>query len=146
MVERERVRVGIIGAGRIGRLHAGHLASRIPEARLVAIADVNREAAARGARDYGIEVATDDYRELLALRDLAAVVVCSSTDTHAPLIAEAAAAGKHVFCEKPIALDRPATVRAIEAVAATGVRFQVGFHRRYDPDWVAATDAFWSDG
>ena len=132
MVERERVRVGIIGAGRIGRLHAGHLASRIPEARLVAIADVNREAAARCAHDYGIEADTDDYRELLALPDLAPVVVCSSTDTHATLIAAAAAAGKHVFCEKPIALDLPAIDRALAAVERAGVKLQIGFNRRFD--------------
>jgi myo-inositol 2-dehydrogenase/D-chiro-inositol 1-dehydrogenase len=82
---------------------------------------------------------TTDIDEILGDPAVDAVAVATPTATHADLVVRAARAGKHVFCEKPIALDRAATVRAVEEVAATGVRFQIGFHRRYDPDWVAAT-------
>jgi myo-inositol 2-dehydrogenase/D-chiro-inositol 1-dehydrogenase len=82
---------------------------------------------------------TTDLDEVFGDDTVQAVAVATPTATHGDLAIRAARAGKHVFCEKPIALDRPATVRTVEAVRATGVKFQVGFHRRYDPDWVAAT-------
>ncbi len=92
-------------------------------------------------RDFGIELASGDYRELLARPELAGVVICSSTDTHAGLIAEAAAAGKHVFCEKPIALDLPAIDRALDAVVRAGVKLQIGFNRRFDASFRAVREA-----
>ncbi len=101
----DKVRVGLIGAGRIGRLHGGHLATRVPGAELVAVADVNRTAAADLGDSLGIESAYGDADDLLAESRIEAVVICSSTDTHASLIEAAARAGKHVFCEKPIDHD-----------------------------------------
>src|SRR5690349_13592276 len=97
--------VGIIGAGRIGRLHAEHLAYRIPEANPVAIADVMLSAAQECAARCRIPVAVKDYRRLLDDAAIEAIIICSATDTHARIIEEAAAAGKHIFCEKPIAHD-----------------------------------------
>jgi inositol 2-dehydrogenase len=133
-----KVRVALIGLGRMGRIHAGNLAARCRSAELAVVADADpRRAAAVGAE---LEVPwTADVDEVLGDDTVQAVAVATPTATHGDLAIRAARAGKHVFCEKPIALDRPATVRTVEAVRATGVKFQVGFHRRYDPDWVAAT-------
>ncbi len=129
------VNVGLIGAGRIGRVHAEHLAYRIPEANLVAVADVIEEAARKAATDFGIPHAYRDHRAIMEDDAIEAVIVCSSTDTHAQMIQEAAEAGKHVFCEKPIALDLPSIDRALEAVEKAGVKLQVGFNRRFDPSF-----------
>jgi myo-inositol 2-dehydrogenase/D-chiro-inositol 1-dehydrogenase len=129
----EPIPVAVIGAGRIGRLHAEHLAWRLPEARLLAVADPRLEAAQACAAACRAARAVADYRELLADPALAAVIICSATDTHAAIIEEAAAAGKHIFCEKPIAHDLAAIDRVLAAVEAAGVLFQVGFNRRFDP-------------
>jgi inositol 2-dehydrogenase len=133
-----KVRVALIGLGRMGRIHAANLAGRCPSAELVAVADADPALADAAGEEFGVPSTTDVDR-LLRDPEVDAVAVATPTATHADLVVRAAQAGRHVFCEKPIALDRPATVRAVEAVAATGVRFQVGFHRRHDPDWVAAT-------
>ncbi len=127
--------IGLIGAGRIGRLHAAHLTHRVPRARLVMVADVDEAAAHRCADDFGIPTATRDVEAVLANSDVQAVVICASTDTHAPLIEAAAQAGKHIFCEKPIAHDLPAIDRALGAVERAGVKLQVGFNRRFDANF-----------
>ena len=127
--------VGLIGAGRIGRLHAGHLAGQIPRAHLLVVADVAEDAARECAREFGIPRAVADSRAVLENPDLDAVVICSSTDTHAQIIEEAAEAGKHVFCEKPIALSLAAIDRALAAVERAGVKLQVGFNRRFDANY-----------
>jgi myo-inositol 2-dehydrogenase/D-chiro-inositol 1-dehydrogenase len=128
------VRVGVIGAGRIGRLHLENLARRIPEARAVAVSDLSIAAAQKCAADLGIAKVTENHQELLADGTIEAVVICSSTDTHAQTIIEAAAQKKHIFCEKPIALDLDPIDRALEAVDASGVKLQIGFNRRFDPN------------
>src|SRR5262245_27756007 len=98
----DKLNIGLIGAGRIGRVHAANLAFRIPNARVLMVADVVEQAARECARRYGIDDAVGDYRTLLENRDIQAVAICSATDTHARIIEEAAQAGKHIFCEKPI--------------------------------------------
>jgi len=130
-----KVNVGVIGAGRIGKLHAENLAYRIPEANIIAIADVFLEAAEKCAADFQIPSAVKDYREIMENPDIEAVMICSSTDTHARMIEEAAAAGKHIFCEKPIDFDLARIDRALEAVDKAGVKLQVGFNRRFDPNF-----------
>ena len=127
--------VGLIGAGRIGRIHAGNLANRIPNARLVAVADIDLEAAKSLTAELNIETAVSDYAQLLEHGDLQAVVISSATDTHAQIIMEAAAAGKHIFCEKPLALELSRIDDALDAVEAAGVKLQVGFNRRFDPNY-----------
>ena len=127
--------IGVIGAGRIGMLHAQNLARRIPRARVAIVADPRLACARAAAAASGAEAAVADYRAVLERPDVDAVVICSSTDTHARLIREAAAAGKHIFCEKPIDHDLQRIREALDAVAAAGVRFQVGFNRRFDPDF-----------
>lgn len=135
---RSKVRVALIGLGRMGRIHARNLAGRCRSAELAVVADADAGMAATAGAEFDVPWSAD-ADEILGDPTVDAVAVATPTATHADLVVRAARAGKHVFCEKPIALDRAATVRAVEEVAATGVRFQVGFHRRYDPDWVAAT-------
>ena len=130
-----KVNVGLIGAGRIGRLHAEHLAFRIPQANLLAISDIILEAAQKCAADFGVPMATQDHRAIMENPDIEAVVISSSTDTHALMIEEAARAGKHIFCEKPIAHDLGEIDRALAAVDKAGVKLQIGFNRRFDPNF-----------
>jgi myo-inositol 2-dehydrogenase/D-chiro-inositol 1-dehydrogenase len=130
-----KVNVGLIGAGRIGRLHARHLAFRIPEARILAVSDIVLEAAQACAAECDIPASIQDHRAIMENPDVEAVVVCSSTDTHARMIEEAAAAGKHIFCEKPIDFDLARIDRALAAVEKAGVKLQVGFNRRFDPNF-----------
>ena len=130
-----KVNCGVIGAGRIGQIHARNIKYRIPGAKLLTVADVNLEAAKRLASDLEVADSTGDYRELLNDNTLQAVIICSSTDTHAGMIIEAAEAGKHIFCEKPIALDMDRIDQALTAAAKAGVKLQVGFNRRFDPSF-----------
>lgn len=132
--------LGLIGAGRIGQVHARNLAQRISEADLTVVSDVFIEVAQRCADQFGIPDVTQDYKNILADDTIDAILICASTDTHAPLIIEAAQAGKHIFCEKPIALDLPAIDEALAAVEQHGVKLQVGFNRRFDANFKATRD------
>jgi myo-inositol 2-dehydrogenase/D-chiro-inositol 1-dehydrogenase len=136
----EKVNVGVIGVGRIGRLHARNLKYQVPGTRLLAVADVFEKSAREVASQLEIPIAEKDYRALLENKDIDAVVICSSTDTHAQIISEAAEAGKHIFCEKPIALDLYKIDQAIAAVKKFGVKLQVGFNRRFDPSFKKAKE------
>lgn len=128
----KQLKVGIIGAGRIGSLHAKSICYNVPTAKVIGITDVFAENAKKVADELGIQKVYADYKEMLADPEIEAVLICSSTDTHADIAIEAAAAGKHIFCEKPVDLT-PAKVEAvIDAVAKAGVKLQVGFNRRFD--------------
>jgi myo-inositol 2-dehydrogenase/D-chiro-inositol 1-dehydrogenase len=137
----DRLNVGVVGAGRIGRVHAENLAFRIPQAVPVVVADVDAEAAEACARDFGIPEVFDDYRAVVGHPGVEAVLVCSSTDTHLAVIEAAAAAGKHVFCEKPIAATLGEIDRALAAVERAEIKFQVGFNRRFDPSYRRVREA-----
>ncbi len=126
------VNIGIIGAGRIGQLHASNLVHHIHNANVVAITDVNKTAAQETATKLGIPTVVDSHVALIAQPDVDAVLICSSTDTHAAFIGDAARAGKHIFCEKPIAFDLAEIDAALVAVDAAGVKLQIGFNRRFD--------------
>ena len=134
----QTINIGVIGAGRIGKIHAENLATRISGARLAGVADVNLPAAQELAAQFHAPVATADYRELLAKPDIQAVAICSATDTHSQIVQEAAAQGKHIFCEKPIDLDLSRIQQALDAVKKAKVIFQVGFNRRFDPSFAKA--------
>jgi myo-inositol 2-dehydrogenase / D-chiro-inositol 1-dehydrogenase len=127
-----RIRVGLIGAGRIGRRHAQTLAGLIPQAELALIADASSDAAREVAESLRIENWTTDPYAVFGDETIKAIVISSSTDTHSPFIIAAARAGKDVFCEKPIALDLESTDAALDAVENSGVRLQIGFQRRFD--------------
>ncbi len=130
-----QINVGIIGAGRIGKVHAENLAFRVPEARALSITDLNREAAERVASRCGIPTVAESADQILADPAIRAVLICSSTDTHADLIVRAAKAGKHIFCEKPIAHSLARIDTALAAVQQAGVKLQIGFNRRFDPNF-----------
>jgi myo-inositol 2-dehydrogenase/D-chiro-inositol 1-dehydrogenase len=136
----ETINIGLIGAGRIGRVHAANLAHRVPGARLAAISDVNLEGARKLAHDFDAPAAVSDARAILEDPAIDAAVICSSTDTHARFIVEAAEAGKHIFCEKPIALDLKTIDTALAAVDQAGVKLQIGFNRRFDANFKAARE------
>jgi myo-inositol 2-dehydrogenase / D-chiro-inositol 1-dehydrogenase len=131
----ERLRIGVIGAGRIGRVHAEALTTRVPQAQVRVISDPVLESATTASRTFGIPDAVADHRDILARGDIDAVVICSPTDTHSQIICEAAAAGKHVFTEKPIDHDLGKIHAALAAVQKAKVTFQVGFNRRFDPNF-----------
>jgi len=126
--------VALFGAGRIGKIHAGNLV-RQPDVKLKHVVDVDAGAAAALAAQHGAKASDAD--SALADPAVKVVVIASSTDTHADLILRAAAAGKAIFCEKPVdlALDRARTCAA--AVAKAGVTCLIGFQRRYDPTFAA---------
>ena len=134
-MDKSLLNIGLIGVGRIGKVHAEHLAYRIPRARLVAVSDVNLEAAAALGAKLGVGRVEADHRALLADPALDAVVICSPTDLHAPMIEASAAAGKHIFCEKPVARTLGEIDRALDAVARAGVKLQIGFNRRFDANF-----------
>ncbi len=128
----KQLKIGIIGAGRIGSLHAKSIAYNVPTATVVGITDVIKSNAEKVAAELNIPKVYDDYKALLADSEVEAVLVCSSTDTHADIAIEAAQAGKHVFCEKPVDLTPEKCQAVIDAVTEAGVKLQVGFNRRFD--------------
>jgi inositol 2-dehydrogenase len=132
------IRIGLIGAGRMGATFAYHLINHIKEAELVAIADAHGRTASEVAERFGVESAYNNYSQLLERQDIDAVVIASPTNTHAEAIRAAAQAGKHIFCEKPLALTLEDCDAAIAAVYAAGVKFQLGFMRRFDAGYLAA--------
>ena len=136
-----QLNLGLFGAGRIGRIHAQNLTRRIPQAHLSAVVDISREAAKRCAADFGIPSFAEEEARIMEDPSVDAVVICSSTPTHPELIRQAAFAGKHIFCEKPLALDLQEIDDALKAVQDYEVKLQVGFNRRFDPSFHQAREA-----
>ena len=135
MATKNNLRFAVIGAGRIGKIHAENLATRIPGVEVAGIADVDLKSAQELAARLHVPVAVEDYHTLLSDPTIDAVAICSSTDTHAKIVVEAAQAGKHIFCEKPIDHDLTKIDAALEAVEKAGVSLQIGFNRRFDPNF-----------
>lgn len=125
------VRIGLLGCGRIGQMHAGLLARQVPGAELGAVYDIVDGAAATVGGEHGVRC-TASAAELIESDDIDAVAICTSTDTHTDLLIAAAAAGKPAFVEKPPSLSLAEVDRAIAAAQAAGVAVQVGFNRRFD--------------
>jgi myo-inositol 2-dehydrogenase/D-chiro-inositol 1-dehydrogenase len=131
----KRLRIGVIGAGRIGKIHAESIATRLPHAELAAVADINLPAAQETGEAFQVPIIVSDYHVILTDPAIEAVAICSDTNTHAQIIQEAAAAGKHIFCEKPIDHSLAKIDAALTAVAQAGVKLQIGFNRRFDPNF-----------
>ena len=131
-------RIAILGAGRIGQVHARAVAS-VPGATLVAVAEPVAEMANQMRDQFGCDIREID--EVAASDDVDAVVICTPTDTHAELIEQFTAAGKAVFCEKPIDLKVDRVRACLKKVEAAGGRLMVGFNRRFDPDFMALKSA-----
>jgi myo-inositol 2-dehydrogenase / D-chiro-inositol 1-dehydrogenase len=128
----KKIKVGIIGAGRIGKLHTENLVKNFVNVEVNAIADVFADQVKDWAASLGVKNVYADYKEILNDPEIDAVLICSSTNTHSIITVEAAEAGKHIFCEKPVDLNVEKINAALEAVKKAGVKFQVGFNRRFD--------------
>jgi myo-inositol 2-dehydrogenase/D-chiro-inositol 1-dehydrogenase len=128
----KKLRVGIIGTGRIGKVHTMSIMNQLPQVEIKAVTDIFLDQAREWAEQSGIKTVYNDYKELVADPEIDAVLVCSSTDTHAEIAIAAANAGKHVFCEKPVDLSIEKVEAVIEAAKKAGVKLQIGFNRRFD--------------
>jgi myo-inositol 2-dehydrogenase/D-chiro-inositol 1-dehydrogenase len=126
------VRIGVLGVGRIGKMHAELVARQVPGAALAMVQDINADLAASVADDLGVPHTTS-VDDLVGSGDVDAVAICSSTDTHIPLMIVAARAGKAIFCEKPVSLDLGEVDKGLAAVTDAAVPIQIGFNRRFDP-------------
>ncbi len=136
------VTVGIIGAGRIGKVHTASICNIVKNATIKTIADpFMNEETANWAKSMGVSNTTKDYKEILADPEIDAVLICSSTNTHSPISVEAIKAGKHVFCEKPIDHDVEKIKEVIDALKDSKVKYQVGFNRRFDHNFEAVRNA-----
>lgn len=128
------LRFGLLGAGRIGKLHGGNIAAS-PRAKLVAVADIDRNAAGALANATGAEARSPD--DIIGAGDIDAVLIGTSTDTHADYIEKAVRAGKAVLCEKPVDLDAKRIEACLKVVDAAGKPLMIGFNRRFDPNFAA---------
>lgn len=138
------INIGIIGMGRIGKVHLQSITYHVKNACVLAVADPFMNSETEDfARSLGVKKIYKDYKEILADPEIGAVLVCSSTDTHAAISIEAIEAGKHVFCEKPVdhAVEK---IKAVEEALAAHpqCRFQVGFNRRFDHNFAAVRKAY----
>lgn len=124
--------IGIIGCGRIGQLHAANITLKVPDAVLVCVSDVFESAAKKVAARFNVPMACRDAEDLIANPAVQAVIVCSPTDTHADIIRQAAAGGKHIFCEKPVDKSLEVIDELSDVIEKAGVKFFLGFQRRFD--------------
>ena len=127
------MKVGIIGAGRIGKVHIKNISMFVPELEIKTVVDpfMNEQTEAY-VKKYGVTNVTNNADDILNDKEIEAVIICSSTDTHSKYIIEAAHAGKHIFCEKPVDYDLSKVHQAINAAKEAGVKLQIGFCRRFD--------------
>lgn len=137
---RARLNVGIVGLGRLGKVYVRDLAARIPETAVVAVADTDAALAKRVADEFDIPSAYPSADDLIAAKNVDAVVVVSPTHTHRDVVVAAAAAKKPIFCEKPPALTLAECAAMEQAVQRSGTFLQMGFMRRFDPGYAAAKE------
>ncbi|MFB3902852.1 MAG: inositol 2-dehydrogenase [Acidobacteriota bacterium] len=135
------INVALIGAERTGRIHAQNLAQRIPSATLSLVVDTDYEAAQRLAGLFDVPRVSDDYQDALSDPGIEAVLVCTPIATQAVISRQAALAGKHVLCDKPISHSLAEIGETLQVVAKAGVKFQVGFYRRFDPSFKRVREA-----
>jgi len=127
-----KVKLAVIGTGRMGSVHVRNIVRHVPEADLVAVCDIRLDVAESVADEVGIKHVVEDYHELLADPELDAVLIAASTNAHDYIMKDAAQAGKHIFCEKPLALELEKIDESLKVVEEAGVKLQVGFNRRFD--------------
>ncbi len=130
--------IGVLGVGEMGKRHAENLRRQVPQARLVAVADVAADRARKTAEELEIDKSFRSLEEMLECKEIEAVLIATPDKFHAKAIEVAAKAGKDILCEKPLATTRADAHRALQAVDEAGVHLQIGFMRRYDPAYEAA--------
>ena len=133
-------KVGIIGFGRIGRVHF-NVAKKLKNVEITAVADCLADKMTDVFKEYGVNNYSNDFNAIINNPEIDTVFVCSPTDTHAEVAIAAAKAGKDIFCEKPIDSDIKRVEEVLSEVKKAGVSFQVGFNRRFDPNFVKAKKA-----
>lgn|SRR5699024_809399 len=131
---KEKFVAGVIGAGKIGKLHINNL-KKNEDVRIKMVSDLFADELNEWFLQSGVENITKDYKDILEDDEINAVFICSPTSTHADLIKQAAEKGKHIFCEKPISFSEEETLEAYRVVKEAGVHFQVGFNRRFDKNF-----------
>jgi len=134
------VRVCVVGVGRAGMVHATNFKDNVPGVRLAAVVDADLELAEEKAKDLGIDLFFSDLRQALDRAEIDAVCITTPTFTHAEIAIEAAKAGKHILCEKPMAISLDEADCMIQAAKEAGVKLQIGFMRRFDPPFVTAKE------
>lgn len=132
----KKLKLGVIGTGRIGKVHISTLVQSIPQAEVVHVADVNVESANELAKQFGIQKTSSNYLDVVNDPDVEAVIICSPTNTHVQYIIDSARAGKHIFCEKPVDIEIGLIEKALAEVEKAGVKLMVGFNRRFDPNFM----------
>eukprot|EP00741_Cyanophora_paradoxa_P015632 tig00020903_g15089.t1 len=137
---RRNLNTGIIGAGRIGRVHANTLMG-ISDVKTVMVSDIVEAAAKKAAADYNIAKATTNWMDIIKNPEIQAVWICSPSDQHTEQIIAAAKAGKHIFCEKPVATDLKGVDEALKVVKECGVELFLAFQRRFDPNFQRVKNA-----
>ena len=129
----KKINVGIIGMGRIGKVHTSNIIRYIPNMFVKAVTDPYLDE--QWVSDMNVPISGKDHRIIMDDAEIDAVIICAPSPLHVPLIIEAAERGKHIFCEKPIALEVPLIKKALEACKKAGVKLQIGFNRRFDPNF-----------
>ncbi|MBQ9308076.1 MAG: inositol 2-dehydrogenase [Clostridia bacterium] len=127
-----KLRIGIVGAGRIGNVHAESITYHVPEAEVAMVTDVMEESAKKLAERFGVPKYSADYMDIINDPEIDAVLVCSPTPTHADITIAALKAGKHVFCEKPVHTSIEKIEEVAKVAEETGKKLQIGFNRRFD--------------
>ncbi|MDN6571088.1 MAG: inositol 2-dehydrogenase [Staphylococcus equorum] len=134
------ITVGVFGAGRIGQLHVNNI-KNYPNVRIKTISDPYAEQIKDWFKTTGVENLTTSEDDILLDKEIDAVFICSSTDTHLRLIKKAIENGKHVFCEKPISFDQTETEKVYELIKNSGLKVQLGFNRRFDANFNTVSDS-----
>ena len=137
------VKIGFIGCGRMGKLHMTNLINAVPGAEVIAVSDpyIDTNGGREWCVQHNIPSISDNYQDVLNNPEVEAVFVCSSTDAHCPMSLASVKAGKHTFCEKPITYDVPQILELQKAIEEAGVKFMVGFNRRFDHNHRAVAEA-----
>lgn len=138
MPEKKQVGVCLVGCGRAGMIHARNLQRKVPGARIEAVADANEVAAKAAAEELGISKWSVDYRDFLDDKNVQAMIVVAPTNLHRDIVIHCAEHGKHVFCEKPMAMNRAECEQMIAACEKASVKLQIGFMRRFDRNFAEA--------
>jgi scyllo-inositol 2-dehydrogenase (NAD+) len=135
---KNKLNVGIIGLGRLGRVYAADLAHLVPDAKLTAVADEQKQVAEDFAKENGVPKWYSNHHDLISDKEIDAVAVITTTSTHRDIVIEAAENGKAIFCEKPISISLGESKEIVKIIEKTGVFFQTGFQRRFDKGYIEA--------
>ncbi len=132
----QSLRFAVLGVGRIGKIHAENLVNRVPGTKVVALSDTFSEPLLALASELNVTKTFTDYKQVLEMPEVDAIAICTPTSTHYQIILDAAAAGKHIFCEKPLELSLEKIAAIGKVVEKHGVQLMVGFNRRYDSNFL----------